>query len=165
MLFWQLGIVQHCLSVVKRVSSFMYCVLMTLNVNDEQGWSTQTIIPKLTFWMQPLNDVPICASFATSSKFLWPPINRSSNSVSCVKAPLAIPSTNSWLSTLRNPFRPVLENWMTCHSLSVMDFGLLWKELTRIVKRIDKSFPNNTGKYLDTTYDLKVFALVVFNQR
>jgi len=30
MSFWQLGTVQHCLSVVKRVWSFMDCVLVTL---------------------------------------------------------------------------------------------------------------------------------------
>jgi len=35
MSFWQLEAVQHCLGAVQRLWSFTDCVLVTLNVNDD----------------------------------------------------------------------------------------------------------------------------------
>jgi len=45
MSFWQLITVQHCLSAVKRVVwSFAECVLVTLNINDDELWAFISVV-------------------------------------------------------------------------------------------------------------------------
>jgi len=41
MSFWQLGTVQHCLSVIQRLWFFMNCILVTLKVNDDDDENVQ----------------------------------------------------------------------------------------------------------------------------
>jgi len=44
MSFWQLETVQHCLSAVKRVLTFTDCILVTLNVNDDDVYYVYVIM-------------------------------------------------------------------------------------------------------------------------
>ena len=68
-----------------------------------------------TFWMQPRNDLLTSAFLATSSKFLWPPRNRSRVKVSWVKAPFDVPLTGLSPSSRMIPRRPWRHRWARCH--------------------------------------------------
>jgi len=72
----------------------------------------------LTFCIQPWNPSSATANLATSSKLRCPPRKRSSDRVSWVKEPLAVPSTTGWSSTCSLPRRPCLVKRTVCHAFN-----------------------------------------------